>query len=55
MKLSELIRDLYKLTENLNLYICIYCEKNKPDFVRLKKEVIAIKQIISDIEKEMNL
>lgn len=54
MKLAEFTRKLYRVTGKMNLYISLCCRKNKPDIVRLKEEIEYIKQIILNIENEID-
>ena len=50
MELSTPTKKLHQLSGRLNLYTSHYCQKNKPDIIRLRAEINSIKQIISDIE-----
>ena len=53
MGLSKFTSNLYRLSGNLNLYIRLASQNSKPDINRVKEELETIKQLIAEMETEV--
>lgn len=53
MELLNHVKQLHRITGKLNLYLSVCCQNNRLDIHRVKQNLFEIKQIVSEIDIEI--